>query len=78
MSEIALLLSSRKPGQCSSRTCLRDLEWYRTVRGRAMPMNAGARPIRTETVDGQTVGYFSSDDSHWATCPAASRFHRRS
>ncbi len=75
---IRLYVATRKSGQCVSGECLASLDWYTTLNDRAMPMNAGAQPIRTEIdrTTGSVVGFFSSADSHWSTCPARARFSR--
>jgi hypothetical protein len=70
---IALYESSRKSGVCSA--CAARLDWYHThPKQKAMPMNAGAVPRRSERVAGEVVAYFSSDDTHWSSCPDAGRF----
>jgi hypothetical protein len=73
---IRLLEETRTPGIC--RGCDARLDWYQTLNDKAMPMNAGAVPRKSEHDDQRrTVAYFSADDSHWNSCPEMQRFKRR-
>jgi hypothetical protein len=72
---IRLYADSKKPGICSAATCRAPLDWYRTLKDKGMPMNRGA--VARDQVQGEggrIIGLFSSSDSHWATCPASTRF----
>ena len=55
------------------------IDWYRTLNDKAMPMNGFARPQKVELdpAVGRRVAFFSSADSHFATCPQSKRFSRR-
>jgi 5-methylcytosine-specific restriction endonuclease McrA len=70
---IALVVATKRTGQCRAPSCRAALDWYRTVAGKAMPMNRGA--VATTTTDG--VGEFDAADSHWSTCAARAQFVRR-
>jgi hypothetical protein len=73
---IRLLADTKKPGVCSAASCRAAIDWYRTLSGASMPMNRGAVPRTSEPLAGQTVGFFSSEDSHWASCVARGQFGR--
>jgi hypothetical protein len=71
---IRLYEDSRAEGVC--RGCHARLDWYATLTGKHMPMNAGAVPVRSEreqTTD-RVIAYFAADDSHWVTCPSREAF----
>jgi hypothetical protein len=70
---IRLLVKTRSTGNVC-RGCGAALDWYVTLRGRSMPMNAGAQPRSTYVEDNRTVGMFAAADAHWRTCPEATRF----
>lgn len=63
-------------GRC--RSCEADLVWYETLNACTMPINASAVPrtSETDTATRRTILFFSSDDSHFATCPDASKYSR--
>jgi hypothetical protein len=67
-SVVRLIVRSRNPSEC--RGCLAPIDWFQTIAGKSMPMNAGAIPERT---DGG-IGFFHTSDSHWASCPQRSLF----
>jgi hypothetical protein len=70
---IRLLEGTKKPGRC--RGCEASIDWYDTLAGKHMPMNAGAVPRKSEQDDQwRVVAYFASSDSHWATCPERQQF----
>jgi hypothetical protein len=71
------LYEGRTANQC--RGCQADIFWFETLNGKRMPMNAGAvsRKSEFDATTRRTILYFSSEDSHWATCPARARFARR-
>lgn len=74
---IRLFEDSRSPGEC--RGCQARIEWFETLTGKKMPMNAGAVPRKSEN-DPETrrvIAFFASADSHWNTCPARDQFSRR-
>jgi hypothetical protein len=63
-------------GRC--RGCGAAIDWYETRRGKKMPMNAGAVP-RKSALDPETnrvIAFFSAEDAHWKSCPAAEDFKR--
>lgn len=66
-----------RPGHC--RGCNASISWYQTIALKAMPVNVNARPQKTEidVVTGRRVAYFSTADSHWATCPERAKFQKR-
>jgi hypothetical protein len=72
-----LFEDSHDVGVC--RGCGAGIDWYETLRGRRMPMNAGAVPRKSEKDEatGRVVAFFSADDSHWATCEKRDEFRRR-
>lgn len=49
-------------GECDA--CHKLIEWWRTPKGRQMPMNSMPTPE-------------SPAVSHWATCPAADQFQKK-
>lgn len=67
---VRLYEDSKTAGTCKG--CQAPLDWYETVKGRNMPMNRDAVPRKSETdrETGRVVAFFSSDDTHWASCPA--------
>lgn len=71
---IKLYEDPKSPGTC--RGCQALIEWFETVKGKNMPMNPGAVPRKSERhpETGRVVAFFSSDDTHWATCPAWKQF----
>jgi hypothetical protein len=75
---IRLYEDTKKPGVCSATSCRAPIDWYRTLKDKGMPMNRGAVPRKSEN-DPDTkrvIAFFSAGDSHWATCPAATKFGR--
>lgn len=72
---IRLFEDSQSPGTC--RGCGTAIDWFETYPKKArMPMNRGAVPRKSEQ-DPETwrvVAFFSADDSHWSTCPDATKF----
>lgn len=76
--QIRVFATPVKPGYC--RGCNATIDWYRTLNDKAMPMNGFARPQKVEPDPehgGRRVAFFSSADSHFATCPQSKRFSRR-
>jgi len=75
---IRLYEDTQKPGTC--RGCAAPIDWYRTLNDKAMPMNRGAVPRKSENEPAtkRVAAYFASSDSHWATCPDAAKFGRKS
>lgn len=75
---IRLYEDTRMPGAC--RSCQAPLDWYRTLTDKAMPMNRGAVPRKSENDQDtkRVVAFFAASDSHWATCPDAAKFGRKS
>jgi hypothetical protein len=73
---IRLLLPSTNTSHC--RGCGASIDWYETLAGKNMPMNAGAVHVRT-TGGGPNpeVGEFDNADSHWAACPVAPTFKKK-
>lgn len=74
---IRLYEDSRSAGTC--RGCGAAMDWYETLAGRRMPMNAGAVPRKSETEPSshRVVAFFSAADSHWSTCEQRAQFARR-
>jgi hypothetical protein len=74
---IRLYEDSKQRAQC--RGCDADIEFYETLRGSRMPMNAGAVPRKSETdpTTWRVIAYFSSADSHFASCPRSADFSRK-
>jgi hypothetical protein len=69
---------SRGSGLC--RACHAPLAWFRTVLAdKAIPFNAHPVEFRTyqDVESGRQVLELSASDAHWATCPQASRFRKR-
>jgi hypothetical protein len=75
---VRLYEDTKKPGICSATSCGAALDWYRTLNDKGMPMNRGAVPVKSENESDtrRVIAFFSASDSHWATCPAASKFGR--
>jgi hypothetical protein len=74
---IRLYEDSKQPGTC--RGCGARLEWFETLNGKQMPMNAGAVPRKSEQ-DPQSwrvVAFYAAEDSHWNTCSARVKFSVR-
>lgn len=72
---VQLVLPKTNSGHC--RSCGALIDWYTTPRGKGLPMNANATPLRvTDGESTPTIGHFDASDTHWATCPFAST-HRR-
>lgn len=73
---IRLFEDSKSPGTC--RGCSAAIEWYETLTGKRMCMNAGAVPRKSETDPStwRVIAFFSSADSHWNTCPKQQDFRR--
>jgi hypothetical protein len=63
-------------GHC--RGCQAPLDWYDTLTGKKMPMNAGAVPLRSvNEPTGRVIAYFAAEDAHWNTCPERDQFTSR-
>ena len=75
---IRLYEDSKQPARC--RGCEADIEFFETLAGKRMPMNAGALPRKSEKdpVTGHVIAYYAAADSHWNTCPDRDQFSRRS
>lgn len=74
---IRLYEDSKKSARC--RGCEADIEFFETLTGKRMPMNAGAVPRRSEN-DPETmrvVGFYAAADSHFTSCPQSAQFSRR-
>jgi hypothetical protein len=71
---VFLVSGSRREATC--RGCGADIAWFKTPGGKAMPMNRGAQPI-ARPLGGNTTAEYSTDDTHWATCPQRDQFKRR-
>lgn len=74
---IRLLDGTGTAGAC--RGCGAPIQWYETLRGKRMPMNAGAvaRKSETDPATNRVIALFSADDSHWNACPDAPSFSRK-
>jgi hypothetical protein len=70
------LYENAKPQRAQCRACAADIEWFETLRGRKMPMNAGAVPRKStnDAATGRVIVFFAAEDAHWNTCPDASKF----
>jgi hypothetical protein len=69
-----LIRLSSKPaehGVCKG--CGRPILWLETLTGKRMPMNDYAMPRHV----GHDSDFYDASDSHWASCPAKSRFERK-
>ena len=58
--------------------CGAALEWYETLKGKQMPVNAGSVPVKSEK-DPDTwrvIVFFGQDDAHWGSCTASRQFKR--
>lgn len=79
MAEILLRLyeDPKRGGTCTG--CGAAIEWYETLKGKMMPMNAGAVPRKSEKDPdtGRVIAFFAAEDSHWATCPQSRQFHAK-
>jgi len=79
---IRLYEDSKGSGVCGARDpgkgCGAALDWYGTLTGKHMPMNAGAVPLKSEREAGtmRVIVFFSAEDSHWNTCPERKQFSR--
>lgn len=73
---VRLYEDSKGFGVC--RGCHAPMEWYDTLTGKKMPMNAGAVPLKSESDEGtgRVIAYFAAEDSHWNTCPERQQFRR--
>ena len=71
---IRLFEDSKQGGTC--RGCGAAIDWYETLNGKRMPMNAGSVPRKSEThpETRRVVAFFASSESHWSTCPDAQNF----
>lgn len=67
---------TRGSGRC--RSCDAKLTWFTTVAGKKIPFDGDPVPRKSDLdADRRLVLFLSSDDVHWATCPDADRFRRR-
>jgi len=67
-----ILLKKAKTNTGVCRSCGAPVDWYTTPAGKAMPMNAGARPVHEDPDSfDPPFATFHTDDTHWATCPNA-------
>lgn len=59
-----------RKGRCYK--CRRPIRWETTDRGRQIPLEADAQPLRTETetATGARFNIFAGDALHSKTCPA--------
>lgn len=75
---IRLYEDSKARAQC--RGCGTDIEFYETLTGRKMPMNAGAvqRKSENDPDTWRVIAYYAASDSHWASCPESGQFGRKS
>ena len=73
------VLDNRRPQRARCRGCEADIEWFETLRGKKMPMNASAVPRKSEhdPDTGRLILHFAAADAHWQSCPEKSQFHRR-
>ena len=70
------LLENARPQRAQCRACAADIEWFETLNGKKMPMNAGAVPRKSQNhpETGRVIAFYSSADSHWNTCPDRQQF----
>jgi Fe-S cluster assembly scaffold protein SufB len=73
---VRLYEDSKAHGVC--RGCEARMDWYDTLNGKKMPMNAGAVPLKSENEagTGRVIAFFAAEDSHWNTCPERKQFSR--
>jgi hypothetical protein len=71
--DVLIRLVSESRQQSSCKGCGRKILWFETLEGKRMPMNAHAMVRQL----GIGFDMYSSDDSHWATCPKRERFDRK-
>ena len=73
---VGVFEDSKRTGSCNGPTCGQPLDWYDTAKGKRMPMNAGAVPVRSENEPDtmRVIVFFDASDTHWATCPDRKRF----
>lgn len=73
------LYENLKPQRARCRACESDIEWFETLNGKKMPMNAGSVPRKSENEPDtrRVIVFFAASDAHWNTCPSASEFNRR-
>lgn len=73
------LYENPKPQRAQCRACAADIEWFDTLKGKKMPMNAGAVPRKSEhePETHRLIVFFAAEDAHWNSCPSAGEFHRR-
>lgn len=74
---IRLFEDPHNSGEC--RGCQARIDWFETLSGKRMPMNAGAVPRKSENdpATNRVVAFFSAADSHWNTCPERQQFGRK-
>jgi hypothetical protein len=70
---------NRRPQRAQCRGCEAAIEWFGTLRGKKMPMNAGAVPRKSEHdhQSGRLILFFAAADAHWNACPEKDRFGRK-
>jgi hypothetical protein len=76
MPVIRVFDDTRGKGRC--RSCDTPITWFRTVAGKAVPMD-GHEPVPVQSEhneDMRLVSVFDSADTHWATCPDAKTWKR--
>lgn len=73
---IRLYEDPEKPVVTSCRGCGAPIEWYETLKGKKMPMNAGAVPRKSEKdpATGRVIIFMASSESHWSTCEKRAQF----
>lgn len=66
-------------GRGACRSCHAKIEWYELHSGRKHPIDADSVPVRSyhEEDTGRLVLVFSSDDSHFASCPDSQKWSRK-
>jgi hypothetical protein len=74
---IRLFEASRRSATC--RGCNAAIDWFETLAGKRMPMNAGAVPRKSENDPStrRVIAFYAASDSHWNTCPQRAQFARR-
>ena len=74
---VRLYEGSKASGIC--RGCGAAMDWYDTLSGKKLPMNAGAVPLKSENErdTSRVVAWFDAADSHWNTCPTREQFRKK-
>ena len=74
--QLIRVFENERPSKAACRGCQAPIEWYETLKGKRMPMNAGAVPRKSDNDPdtGRVIVFFAADDAHWNSCPDAAKF----